>query len=93
MAIVDTGADSTLIPQSLLDEIGAPFSDEARLRSHWGEWRNVSLFTIDLGVEGLRLPGVEVIGDEQDQEIIVGRNVLNRLRLLLDGPAGRIEIQ
>ncbi len=36
-AIVDTGADSTLIPQSFLNEIGAPFSDEARLRSHWGE--------------------------------------------------------
>jgi predicted aspartyl protease len=92
VAIVDTGADSTMVPQSLLDEVGAPFSDEARLRSHWGEWRNVSLFTVDLGVESLRLPAVEVVGDEQGQEIVLGRNVLNRLKLLLDGPASQVEI-
>ena len=93
LAIVDTGADGTLVPQSLLDEIGAPFTDEARLRSHWGEWRNVSLFTVDLGIEDFRLPGVEVVGDDQEQEIVLGRNVLNRLKLLLDGPAGRIEVR
>jgi predicted aspartyl protease len=88
-AIMDTGADSTLIPQSLVDELGDPFSDEARLRSHWGEWRNVSLFTIDFSIENLRLPAIEVIGDEQGQEIILGRNVLNRLKLLMDGPANQ----
>ncbi|MDM8529586.1 hypothetical protein QUF63_00345 [Anaerolineales bacterium HSG25] len=55
-AIIDTGADSTLVPDNLLDEIGAPFSDEARLRSHWGEWRTVSLFVVDIGIDKLRLP-------------------------------------
>jgi len=92
MAIIDTGADSTLIPQSLLDQVGAPFSDEARLRSHWGEWRNVSLFIVDLGIDGLRLPAIEVVGDEQSMELVIGRNVLNRLKLLLDGPANQVEV-
>ena len=91
-AILDTGADSTLIPQTLLDQLGAPFSDEARLRSHWGEWRTVSLFTVDIGLEAIRLPAIEVIGDEQGQEIIVGRNVLNRLRILLDGPTQQVDV-
>ncbi len=92
VAILDTGADSTLVPQYLLDQLGAPFSDEAQLRSHWGEWRTVSLFTVDIGLEAVRLPAVEVIGDEQGQEVIVGRNILNRLRMLFDGPAGQVEI-
>ena len=92
VAIVDTGADYSLIPQSFLDEVEAPFSDEARLRSHWGEWRNVSLFTVDIGIEGQRLPAVEVVGDETGQEVILGRNVLNRLKLLLDGPTGQVEV-
>jgi hypothetical protein len=58
--IIDTGADGTLVPQSLLDEIRAPFVDDVRVRSHWGEWRSMQVFT-------------------------------NRLRLLLDGPAGHVE--
>ena len=91
MAIVDTGADGTLVPQWLIDEIEAPFIDDVRIRSHWGEWRNVQLFTVDLGIGKLRLPAVEVVGDEQGEEIILGRNVLNRLKLLLDGPAGQVE--
>ncbi|MCB0191007.1 MAG: hypothetical protein KDJ65_03610 [Anaerolineae bacterium] len=91
-AILDTGADSTLIPISLLNQVGAPLSDEARLRSHWGEWRTVSLFTVDIGLDNVRLPAVEVIGDEQGEEIIVGRNILNRLKILFDGPSNRVEI-
>jgi len=90
-AIVDTGADGTLVPQSLIDELGAPFVDDVRVRSHWGEWRNMQLFTVDVGIESLRLPAVEVAGDDRGQEIVLGRNVLNRLRLLLDGPAGQVE--
>jgi predicted aspartyl protease len=88
---VDTGADGTLVPQSLVDEIGAPFVDDVRVRSHWGEWRNMQLFTVDIGIGGLRLPAVEVAGDDRGQEIVLGRNILNRLRLLLDGPAGQVE--
>jgi len=91
-AIVDTGADGTLVPQSLIDELGAPFVDDIRVRSHWGEWRNMQLFTVDVGIGKLRLPAVEVAGDDQGKEIVLGRNILNRLKLLLDGPAGQVEI-
>lgn len=91
IAIVDTGADGTLVPQSHMDEIGAPFVDDVRVGSHWGEWRNLQLFTVDIRVGGLRFPAVEVVGDDQSREIILGRNVLNRLKLLLDGPVGQVE--
>ncbi len=33
-AIIDTGADGTLVPQSLIDELGAPLIDQVRMRSH-----------------------------------------------------------
>jgi predicted aspartyl protease len=90
-AIVDTGADGTLVPQSLVDEIGAPLVDEVRIRSHWGEWRDLQLFTVDVGIGQAILPAIEVVGDDQGKEIVLGRNVLNRLKLLLDGPAGQVE--
>lgn len=90
-AIVDTGADGTLIPQSLLNQIGTPLIDMVRVGSQWGEWRRLDLFTIDIGIGDLRLPAGEVVGDDQGNGIILGRNVLNRLRLLLNGPAGWVE--
>lgn len=86
VAIVDTGADGTLIPQKLLDQIETPIVDTVRIRSHWGEWRRVMVFTVDMGFETLRLPSIDVIGDETGSDVILGRNVLNRLKLLLDGP-------
>ena len=58
------------------------------MRGLWSEPRQVTLYLVDLHVETGVLPGVEVAGmaDEEDQEIVLGRNVLNQLILLLDGP-------
>lgn len=92
MAMIDTGADGTLVPQIWIDELGAPFVDDIRIRSHWGEWRNVQIFTVDLGIGPLRLPAIEVVGDETGNEMVIGRNVLNKLRLLLDGPKTQLEL-
>ncbi|MCB0082944.1 MAG: retroviral-like aspartic protease family protein [Caldilineaceae bacterium] len=86
-AIVDTGADGSMIPQSLLDQVEAPFVDDARISSHWGEWRNVQIFTVDVEVNGYRFPAIEVVGDEEGSEIILGRSFLNKLHLSLNGPA------
>jgi len=91
-AIVDTAADGTLIPIQLIERLEAPFVDDVRLRSQWGEWHKARMFTVDMGIDSLRLPVVEVVGDEQGDEIILGRNVLNRLRLLLDGPAAMTKV-
>jgi len=90
-AFVDTGADGTLIPISYLRSVQAYPVAEAFLRSHWGERRRVHLFRVDLRIDEISLPGVTVIGDDQGQEIILGRDVLNKLRMLLDGPVNEIE--
>ena len=42
--------------------------------------------------ESLRLPWVEVVGDELGDEVLLGRSVLNQLRIVLDGPRLRVEI-
>ena len=85
-AIIDTGADATIIPRDLIDDLEAPFIDDAYLKSQWGEQFAVKLFMVDIGLGDTRLPSVYVVADDYTDEIILGRNVLNRLRLLLDGP-------
>jgi len=86
-ALLDTGADGTLVPLTYLREILAPPLTETRLRSHWGEWRVAQLFLVEIRIGTSTLPNIFVVGDEQGNEIVLGRDVLNRLRLLLDGPA------
>ncbi|MCZ7672315.1 MAG: hypothetical protein M5U34_36940 [Chloroflexi bacterium] len=43
------------------------------------------LYLIDVQIGEITLPGIEVVGDELSTEIVLGRDVLNRLRVLLDG--------
>lgn len=87
-AIVDTGADGTLVPQQYLDEIGARPVMETGLRSQWGERRVVYLYLVFVRIGDIELPGIYVVGDEQSNEVVIGRNELNELRIWLDGPAG-----
>jgi hypothetical protein len=93
-ALLDTGADGSLMPIKLLQDILAPALTDARIRSHWGEWRDVQLFAVELELIGLdiKIPNLFVVGDEVGEEIILGRDFINKLRLNLDGPATETEI-
>lgn len=92
-ALIDTGSDGTLVPMALLEDILAPVLSETRIRSHWGEWRAVQFFLVDIELNGLTLPGMLVVGDDTGDEIVLGRNVLNRLHVALDGPAQMTEVR
>jgi len=83
---VDTGADATIVPIRYLRRIGARRAFEAGPRSQWGEGRTVFLYLVDLMIGELTLSGIYVVGDELGDETVLSRNVLNPLRLLLDGP-------
>ena len=91
-AIVDTGADGTLIPIAYLRQIKARLVDQGIVRSHWGEQRAVPVYSVAMKMKEHRFAAIWVVGDDQGDEIILGRNVLNRLRLLLDGPAAMTEV-
>jgi hypothetical protein len=83
---LDTGADATLIPLSFLQQLGSRRALEVGLRSQWGERRDVFLHLVDVQIGEIMLPGVYVVGDDLGNEVVLGRDVINRLRLLLDGP-------
>ena len=83
--IVDTGSDGTLIPSRYLEAIEAIGIGDGILYGVLGEARNVHLYEADIYIENLTLPSVVVVGDDFGDEIVIGRNILNRLILLLDG--------
>ena len=95
LALVDTGADGTFVPTEILEKLEAPVVYMTNVRSHLGErLHRVPVHRVDIVLfDSLRLPDIEVVGDDWGDCIIVGRNVLNRLRLNLDGPGQRTSVQ
>ncbi|MFP4394316.1 MAG: hypothetical protein ACLFTI_03550 [Anaerolineales bacterium] len=85
-AYVDTGADTTLIPVAYLQGLKAEALYQAYLRGHGGNSYLVTVYLVDLEVAGHLFPGIEVGGDIHDNVPLLGRNVLNKLHLLIAGP-------
>lgn len=91
-AVVDSGSDGTLIPTHYLEQVEAIDVGDAILHGVLGEAREVHLYEVDLHIGARLLPSVIVVGDDQGSEILLGRNVLNKLVLLLDGPSSETEL-
>lgn len=62
------------------------------MRSQWGERRTVDVYLLDVGIGDIRLPLIEGVADERGSEVILGRNVLNKLIVTLNGPKQELEI-
>ncbi|MBI5653228.1 MAG: retroviral-like aspartic protease family protein [Chloroflexi bacterium] len=92
IAIVDTGADGTLVPAKTLVPFQSAETDRTWIVSQWGERQLARSYMLDLHIGDLRLPAMRVVSDDRGNEVILGRDILNKLRLLLDGPAQTTEI-
>ena len=92
-AIVDTGADFVIIPERLLERLGSESENYVRLRGQWSEARTMALHTLDIEIANSRYPDIDVVADDKDNEIILGRNLLNKLVLTLNGPKQELEIK
>ena len=93
-ALIDTGSDGTFVATTLLEELDAPIVYMTNVRPHVGANRHrVAVYKVDLHLSpSFRMAGVEVVGDDWGDGVIVGRNVLNRLKILLDGPKQMTDI-
>lgn len=91
-ALLDTGADATLVPITYLKAIQAKEVYQTQLRMHWGEPHTVIVYLVDLIVAGQRLPAIDVVSDDYADQLLLGRNVLNKLILLLNGPNHQTDV-
>lgn len=92
IALVDSGADGTLVPVDLLEQIGAVSIATGRLTWLWKESRPVNIYIVQIKVGPHVLPSVHVAGVPADTDLVLGRNVLNQMTLTLNGPAGVTEM-
>jgi hypothetical protein len=92
-AIVDSGADATSIPVGYLQQISARRNRRAWLRGVTGDPLLVDLYAVALELGPLRQGLLEVIGDRLGDEVIIGRDVLNDLLVILNGPAHTVQVR
>ena len=84
--LIDSGSDMTLIPRACADQLELPSKivEGIRLQGFWGGDKPAEVVQAEVVFYGRDFHGHFPLIDGQFG--ILGRNVLNRLSLVLDGP-------
>lgn len=91
--MVDSGADATMLPLSVLEAIGVDFKESLWMRGVAGGRVKVDLYLVGIRIGELTVPGNHVVAIRDDQDAVVGRDVLNQLVVTLDGIGSTTEVR
>jgi len=91
-ALVDSGADATLLSQADLRLLGADHIGWGRMVGVSGISQRIPIYTVQLSIGQINLGIVRVLGNRTNSEPIVGRDVLNQLIITLNGLAQVLEV-
>ncbi|MGL6072790.1 MAG: aspartyl protease family protein [Fimbriiglobus sp.] len=86
-AVLDTGADITLLPRWAIEHLGVISQSDASVELAWidGTTRFAESVEMEVSFQGGRFQGRYALVDQPHG--IIGRNLLNHFRLVFDGPA------
>lgn len=91
-AQIDTAADCTLLPSSIAKQLSLDKIGEVAIGGVGGTVDWMDVHEVLLGIQPLPLRLVEVVAHDGESWVLLGRDVLNGYRLILDGPAAILEI-
>lgn len=91
-ALIDSGADSVIIPLLYLRQIRARKERTVWMRTVTGERSVVDMYMISLQFGPFAFRERLVVGGLQPMEIIMGRDILNQFIVTLNGLASMVEI-
>jgi hypothetical protein len=89
---VDSVADVTVIPQRIIDELQLVPLDHMPVGSFGGHVSIAVTYFVTLSIREFPAINLRVVADRDEPHVLVGRDVLNRYRLLFDGPNLILEI-
>lgn len=91
-AQLDTAADRTVIPESLVQSLRLPQLGILTIGGVGGVHQVMPAYPLLLAIHDLPLLTIEVVASPGESWVLLGRDVLNAYRLLLDGPQLALEI-
>jgi predicted aspartyl protease len=83
-ALIDTGADGSVIPAELRDEWNLNKTGEVTTVDFRNEERNEPTYDVRIVIKGLISKIVEVTVENQD-DLLLGRDILNELKMCANG--------
>lgn len=85
-ALADTGADITVVPLSVIGAVNGIPTGTTPVLGYDNKPDRLTTYAIRFQIRDLPVIEVEVVGSDAVTHAIVGRDVLNRYNITLDGP-------
>ena len=89
LMLIDTGSDTTLLPSAVVEKLGVKAEEDTgfEVQVFDGDTKFLRIVKLDLLVLDKTFKGDYLLIDRPIG--ILGRNILNNVRILLDGPRGK----
>lgn len=91
-AQLDCAADRTLLPESIAQTLALQPIGMVSIGGVGGTVQSMPSYAVELGIQSLASVTVEVVASPGETWVLLGRDVLNRYRVILDGPQLSLEI-
>ena len=89
---LDTGSDLCAVPERIVAALDLPPVRSVRALGFAGAIQDVTVYRVDVEIDGFVFPRIEAVATARAYALI-GRNILRRLLLRLDGPRGQLDIR
>lgn len=91
-ALLDTGAGQTVVPAELVAALGLTPDGEELVKGYDGVTTTRLTYLVRLAIRTLPPVNLSAIALDDVPYVILGRDVLNRYTITLNGPAGRLTV-
>jgi hypothetical protein len=91
-AQLDSAADITVVPAGWVERLGLIPFGALQVAGFGGVAITARTFLTRLNFRGQEQVVLKIVSSAEESHILLGRDILNRYRILLDGPGGFLEI-
>jgi predicted aspartyl protease len=91
-ALIDSGADGTMIPYSVLEKVEAAYTDSVRMRGVTGSSEQKDRYRVRIQIGEIVVKGIDAVAVDDEDGSLIGRDVLSQLVVTLDGLAAETRV-